>query len=660
MIFYENDNAITGRNENETLRVEAWGNNALRVRSTMYPKLNPEDWALSYIEPTNVNISIDENQAEITNGRIKAVITKFGQITFFKDGCMILNEYYRAFGSTSKHSPCMKIKAREFKPIVGGDYSLTLKFESNEHEKFFGMGQYQHPNLDLKGCILELAQRNSQASIPFALSSLGYGFLWNNPAIGNTTFGANYTEWKAEVTDQMDYWITADETPKKIIENYTEVTGRAPLMPDNVMGLWQCKLRYRTQQEVLDVAREYHKRGIPLDVIVIDFFHWIRQGDWSFDPKYWPDPKGMVEELHKMGTRCMVSIWPTVDKNSVNYQEMREKGLLIRTEAGSRQTFDFLGDTQIYDATNPEAREFIWNKAKQNYYDYGIDLFWLDEAEPEYTAYDFDHYRYYLGPNIKVGNIYPKLHSKAFYDGMTSEGRDDIINLVRCAWVGSQKYAALVWSGDINSTFESLRDQFAAGLNMGIAGIPWWVSDTGGFISNIEDEHFTELLIRWFQYAAFCPVLRMHGDRGPHTIEPLEENTIGGGFCFTGQANELWSFGDKAYCIMKKYLDIRLGLKSYIKDLMTDAHKTGSPILRTMFYEFPEDEYCWTIKDQYMFGAKYLVAPVLYQGITSREVYLPEGKWRNINDNVVYEGKRIISANAPLEFIPVFELIQHT
>lgn len=656
MIFYQKENSLIWKNENELVVIEAWGNNALRVRATMYPKLNNENWALEYIKPKDVRVFIENDKAIIINGKIKAEISNIGKITFFKDREIILNEYYRAFGFT-KHSPSMRFKAREFKPINGGDYSLTIRFESNEDEKIYGMGQYQQPNFDLKGCILELAQRNSQISVPFAMSNLGYGFLWNNPAIGKVMFGANYTEWKAEVTEEMDYWVTVDDTPKKIIENYTEVVGRSPIMPENVLGLWQCKLRYRTQEEVLEVAREYYNRGIPLDVIVIDFFHWIRQGDWSFDPKYWPDPKGMVEELNKMGTRCMVSIWPTVDRNSVNFNEMREQGLLVRTEKGSSQTFDFLGDTRIYDATNPEAREFIWNKVKENYYKYGIDLFWLDEAEPEYIVYDFDHYRYYIGPNIKIGNIYPRMHSQAFYEGLKNEGRTDIVNLVRCAWIGSQKYGALVWSGDIYSNFESFRDQFAAGLNMGIAGIPWWVSDIGGFFGSIENEHFNELIIRWFQYATFSPILRMHGDREPHNIKPLEENTIGGGFCFTGSPNEIWSFGEEVYQIMKKYLSIRLEMKEYINSLMIETHKNGAPIMRPMFYEFPEDEVCWNIKDQYMFGAEYLVAPILYQGVINRNVYLPKGKWKNINNNVIYEGNQYIEAKAPLEYIPVFRRI---
>ncbi len=659
MRFYIENNKLIGKNENETLLIEGWGKNALRIRDTMYKEINDEDWALDYIEPKEVKVEILPDKAVISNGKISAQVSNFGKITFFRENNIILTEYYRAFCMDNPHSPSMKLMAREFSPIHGGDYALTMRFESNDNEKIFGMGQYQEQYLDHKGCVLELAQRNSQISIPFAVSNLGYGFLWNNPAVGKVTFGKNFTEWHADVTEQLDYWITADDTPKKIEENFTEVVGRTPMMPENLLGLWQCKLRYRTQEEVLEVAREYHRRGIPLDVIVIDFFHWIRQGDWSFDPEYWPDPKAMVDELKSMGTRCMVSIWPTVDRQSVHFEEMRDRGLLVRTERGSRQNFDFLGDTVIYDATNPEAREYIWEKCKENYYDKGIDLFWLDEAEPEYAEYTFDHFRYYEGPNVKVGNIYPKMHAKAFYDGMVLAGRDDICNLLRCAWVGSQKYSALVWSGDVIGNFQSLRDQFAAGLNMGLAGIPWWVSDTGGFFGDADQPGFKEMLIRWYQFSTFCPVLRMHGDRGPHNISPLAENTmVGGGFCFTGGPNELWSYGEDVYNILKKYLDIRLGMKDYIMSLMKEAHENGSPVIRTMFYEFPEDNECWNCTQQYMFGADYLVAPVLYEGERTKKVYLPVGKWTNINDNQVYEGGQTIEVKAPLDEIPVFRLMR--
>ncbi len=656
MYFSNEQNCLIAKQQNETVRIDAWGTNALRVRVTQNSDFTNDNKSLSP-SASLADISLNTPYSEIKNGKLRCVIYQSGRIEFYRENELILSEYSRDWTETQGHSPSMKFSAREFKPISGSDYKITARFEADINEKIYGMGQYQQPNLDLKGCILELAQRNSQISIPFYISNKGYGFLWNNAGIGEVIFGNNYTQWRSELSEELDYWITADDTPKDIIKNYTEITGRAPEFPENALGLWQCKLRYRTQDEVLQVAREYKKRGIPLDVIVIDFFHWIRQGDWSFDPEYWPDPQAMLNELHDMGVRCMVSIWPTVDRKSVNFKEMFDKGLLVRTERGSIQCFDFQGDTVIYDATNPEARKFIWDKAKENYYKYGIDMFWLDEAEPEYSSYDFDHYRYYTGPVLKIGNSYPKEHAKAFYDGMKASGQKDIVNLLRCAWVGSQKYAALVWSGDIKSTFTSLRDQLSAGLNIGIAGIPWWVSDTGGFFGDVRDEHFNELLVRWFQFSTFCPVLRMHGDRGPHDTPNLSGLDYGGGFSETGRPNELWSYGEDVYKILKKYLDIRLGMKDYIKSIMDEASKNGSPVIRTMFYEFPDDEMCWDIDDQYMFGSKYLVAPIMYQGMTERNVYLPSGSWKNIHDGIVYNGGQTIHADAPIDIIPVFEKI---
>lgn len=656
MYFFEQENRLTAKQRNETITIEPWGTNALRVRATQNADFSGCSIALSPVK-SSAEITIGSHDAVIRNGKISCTVHDTGWMEFYSGERLIFKEYYRDFSGANEHSPSMKITAREFKAVSGNDYRITARFEAVPGEKIFGMGQYQQPNLDLKGCILELAQRNSQISIPFYISSEGYGFLWNNAGIGEVMFGANYTQWHSRLSEELDYWITADDTPKKLLENYTEVTGRAPEFPDNALGLWQCKLRYRTQDEVLEVAREYKRRGIPLDVIVIDFFHWIRQGDWSFDPEYWPDPKAMTDELKEMDVRCMVSIWPTVDKKSVNFKEMLDNGLFIRTERGSMQCFDFQGDTVIYDALNPEARKFIWNKAKENYYSYGIDMFWLDEAEPEYSAYDYENYRHYTGPALKVGNSYPREHAMAFYEGMRAEGQTDIVNLLRCAWVGSQKYAALVWSGDIRSSFAALRDQLSAGLNIGIAGIPWWVSDTGGFFGDVRDEHFNELLVRWFQFSTFCPVLRMHGDRGPHDIPNLSDLDYGGGFSETGRPNELWSYGEEVYEILRKYLDIRLGMKDYIKSLMDEASENGSPVIRTMFYEFPDDNKCWELDDQYMFGPKYLVAPVMYQGITEREVYLPHGSWRDIHSGNIFEGGRTITAPAPLEIMPVFEKI---
>lgn len=652
--FSIDGNRLIRRYDSEKLWIEPWGENSLRVRATNEAAVEQEDWALLHQTTLTAKIEINGDTASITNGRIRAVVSEGGKVTFFnQNNKVLLEEFVRNRNNLKEFCSSLNIDSREFKPIIGGDYQLTLRFESDPEEKVFGMGQYQHPYLNLKNCTLELAQRNSQASVPFALSSLGYGFLWNNPGIGSVTFGKNITEWKAFSTKQLDYWITAGDTPSEIEEAYAGATGTVPMMPDYGIGFWQCKLRYQTQEELLSVAREYRRRGLPIDVIVIDYFHWVKQGDWKFDRDYWPDPEGMVRELKEMGIELMVSVWPTVDKTCDNYAEMLQKGYLVRTERGLRTTMDFFGDTVFYDPTNPEARDFVWKTVKKNYYDAGIHTFWLDVAEPEYSVYDFENYRYHLGPNVRIGNIYPLMYAKTFFDGMRQEGQNNIVNLLRCAWAGSQRYGALVWSGDIDSSFESLRNQFKAGLNMGLAGIPWWTTDIGGFHGgDPEDPKFRECIIRWFQYGAFCPVFRLHGDRVP-AGEPL--GTSGGGMCYSGAPNEVWSYGEEAYEIFKKYMLIRENLRPYILGLMKEAHEKGTPPMRPLFYDFPADAGTWDIDDQYMFGPDILVAPVLYEGERKRRVYLPGGAcWTETGTGRTFEGGTWIESEAPLDTLPLF------
>ncbi|MBQ7679251.1 MAG: glycoside hydrolase family 31 protein [Butyrivibrio sp.] len=664
MIFTkdESGNALIARRRHEMLRVEAWGRDSLRVRATMYPEFAGTDWALTENRPNDSNVKIMTENADgiasITNGRIKVTIHPSGVVTIYRDDQQILRERYRNYDPcVTRESRCLKYEGREYFAHTGGDYRLRLRFDANDGEKLFGMGQYQQPNMDLKGCILDLEQRNSQISVPFAVSSLGYGFLWNNPAVGHASFGTNFTEWVADATREMDYWVTVADTPKEILRNYTDVTGHTPQMPENLMGLWQCKLRYRTQEEVLKVARACKEHDVPINVIVIDFFHWPVQGDWTFDEKYWPDPKAMCDELHSMGIKVMVSVWPSVDKRSPHYEEMAERGLLIRTERGSQQCYDYQGDCGILDSTNPETSDYVWEICKKNYEDLGIDMFWLDNSEPDMTKYDFDNIRYHIGTGSAVSNIYPQMYSRIFYDHQKAAGKKEIVNLLRSAWAGSQKYGNVVWSGDVPSTFEAFRDQVAAGLNIGLAGIPWWTTDIGGFMTDdVKDPDFRELLIRWYEFAVFSPVLRMHGDRGPYDIPPLDDRDFGGGYLHTGQDNELWSYGEDNFKIMRDQLDLRLKLHDYIKGLYAEAAENGSPLLRTLFYEFPEDEKSWETYDEYMFGDQYLVAPIFALGARERDVYLPAGAvWEDIRDGSRHEGGQIIRAAAPMESIPVYK-----
>ena len=655
-MIYRKNNQLFRRNDKELLLVEPWGKNSFRVRATQRSAFLPDEHsALLPVQETEAEISIDGDRARIVNGKLTCQMMEDGILQFTdRKGKVLLQEYDRTrsmYEGSGKFASALEIVPRTFMPKAGADgYKLIYRLEANEGEKIFGMGQYQQPYLDMKGCVVELAQRNSQASVPFLISSRGYGMLWNNPAIGKVTFGKNLTEWIAENTKQLDYWITAGDTPAEIEEAYADAAGKVPMMPEYGLGFWQCKLRYQTQEELLEVAREYRRRGIPVDVIVADFFHWPHEGDWKFDKDFWPDPAAMVKELEEMGTKLMVSIWPTVDGESENYEKMREMGYLARSEYGKR--LGQIGNACFFDPTNPDARKFVWERIKENYYKDGIQIFWLDEAEPEFTGYEYEHYRYFAGADLEVGNMYPKAYAQMAYDGMEEEGQENIVNLLRCAWAGSQRYGALVWSGDIDSSFRALRNQLAAGLNMGLAGIPWWTTDIGGFHGgNIHDEGFREVLVRWFAWGCFLPVMRLHGFREP--FKPALSES-GGGKQISGAENEIWSYGDRVYEICRKYITLRENMRPYVRSLMKAAHEKGTPLIRPLFYDFPEDEKAWETGDEHMFGPDVLVAPVLYENVRERSVYLPEGNWRNINDGECFEGGRTITAPAPYEAIPVF------
>lgn len=657
-------NAIEWRFERQILRIEPWGEHSLRVRATCAPRFNDEAHALLSSVNGQTTIVQDAETLTLTHGNISAVLNLKGQLAFYNQrGELLLEEMWRQRStvgigasekSQDKYVSALKLDGREFKPLPGGKYQLTVRFEARDGERFYGMGQYQQPWLDLKGCSLELAQRNSQASVPFLQSNLGYGLLWNNPAIGEAVLAKNHTVWTARVTEEMDYWITAGDSVAQVTRQYASATGTPPPAPEFISGLWQCKLRYRNQQEVLEVAREYHRRHLPLSVMVIDFFHWPNQGTWCFDPVDWPDPKAMVEELESLGIKLMVSVWPTVEARSPLFPQMKAKGWLVTSDRGVQVNLDFMGNTTFYDATHPQARQFVWETVKKNYYDLGIKLFWLDEAEPEYRAYDFDNYRYHAGPVLEVGNRYPRDFAQGFYDGLHDAGEKEIVNLVRCSWAGSQRYGVLAWSGDVHSSFHAFRNQLAAGLNMGLAGIPWWTTDIGGFQGgNIHDPAFHELLIRWFQWAVFCPVLRMHGYREPR-VQPAESYRNGIPQCDSGSPNELWSYGEENYAIMQHWLGVRETLRPYIDKLYENAHNHGDPLMRPMFWHYPDEPQSWQTENQYLFGEDLLVAPVMQAGQRQREVWLPGGHcWVSL-DGERYQGGQRVTVVAALETIPLF------
>lgn len=663
------NNRIELRYDDELLIVEPWGKNSVRVRAFPDQHYVEHNNALLPMKQ-NIDCSVKHNgnSAVLINGKIKVKLDHRNRLIFYnQDDDIILKEFIRlravkhddgsedvgTIQVTKDFNSTLKLKSREYRGNSSGNFQINTRFESNNNEKIYGMGQYQQEYLDLKYTTLELAQRNSQMSIPFYVSNLNYGFLWNNPGIGKVTFSKNITEWSMYSTQYIDYWVTVGDTPKEILTNYADVTGHAPVMPDNLLGLWQSKLRYRTPEEVLEVVKGYKDRNIQLSTIAIDYFHWPNQGEYQFDTDFWSNPEQLIKTLKdEYNVEPIISVWPTVQTEAKNYETYLENGYLVKVNRGIRMTMQIQGNTVFIDTTNEEACKYVWSLLEKNYKQLGIDYYWIDVAEPGYAVYDFDNYRYDKGTTLECGNLYPIGYLKMIYDGNDGEN-NPIVTLVRGAWAGAQRYGALPWSGDIDSSFEAFRNQINTGLNVGMAGIPWWTTDIGGFHGgNPEDEEFRELMIRWFQYSTFSPVLRMHGDRLPHS-KPLSNS--GGGSMPTGAPNEIWSYGDVNEEIFTFYIRLRELLKEYLSSLMLEAHKYGYPVMRTLFTVFPNDSKAWEVDNTYMLGDKLLVAPVIYYKERKRKVYMPgEERWVHLFTGQSYEGGKEYDVEAPLNEIPIF------
>lgn len=648
--FHRDGNRLVWTERGQTVWIEAWGRDSLRVRASVLAEMPELDWSLLPPGETDVEIELGEKCARISNGRLAATIDRKGRVRFFKDGA---NEpLVEEISFRTNYPP-----SRTFK-WTGGDLSrATAAFTAWEGERLYGLGQRRHGLLDQKGCVLELTHRNSEISIPFMVSNRGYGLLWHNPGMGRVELGRTQTRWVADATRVIDYVVVTGEGYPGIMERYADLTGHAPVLPEWAAGFWQCKLRYKSQEELLAVAREHHRRGLPMSVIVIDYFAWSAMGDWRFDESCWPDPAGMVRELEAMGIRVMVSVWPTVSPDSENFAELEARNLLVRAERGLNGFVKFT-DTHrdnavisgLLDTTNPDARSFLWEKVRKNYYKHGIKVWWLDAIEPEMSAYDHDNLRYHAGNGTEVGCLYPFGQQQAFFEGMRQAGESDIVTLGRAGFAGSQRFGAAIWSGDIHSTWDDLRQQVRAGLNIGLSGIPWWTTDIGGFFGGeVEDEGFRELLVRWFQYGAFCPLFRLHGWRDSSLADPESSDPTQGG------PNEVWSFGEHAYGILREFLFLRERLRPYLMEQMRTASERGIPPMRPLFFDFPDDAGCAEVEDQFLLGPDLLVAPVLEPGARRRSVYLPAGaKWSDPYSENNHDGGQWIEVEAPIERIPLF------
>jgi alpha-D-xyloside xylohydrolase len=538
-------------------------------------------------------------------------------------------------------------------------FQVGATFAAPKDEHYYGLGQNQEGYLDRRGHSVRCAHdynapAGQSVCVPFVVTNKGYGIVWDNPARTTVNFGFNdVTRWTSDVGQRVSFFVVAGKTYDEIYSGYRLLTGEVPMLPKAAYGYIQCKQRYRSQAELLAVAKGYRDRHLPADVLVIDWFHYTVMGQMDMDPAMWPDPVAMNKQLHDMNFHTMISVWPRFVPEDRYYDTVLKNGWFEQLADGTPTDglpYDHAGSD--IDTTNPAAAEWYWNIVKENYVSKGFDSFWADETEPDLSP---NGSYFHVGPGTQFFNVYPLFHTAAFYNGFRRDLKQRAVILARDSYLGAQRNGTIFWSSDINGNWDTLKRQVPTGINFVASGMPYWSTDIGGWQglpwyhkpertplidpSDARDnvhqyDDYPELYVRWFEYGAFQPNFRTHGTR---------------------DFNEVWSYGKQAQPILEKYLRLRYQLMPYIYSLGYSSHQTGAPFMRGLFMDFGNDPRVTDIGDEYMFGPALLIAPVTDQGVTSRQVYLPAGTdWFNYWTNERVHGGQSISVAAPIDTIPIF------
>jgi alpha-D-xyloside xylohydrolase len=517
----------------------------------------------------------------------------------------------------------------------------SVWFALTPDERFYGLGQHQNGLLNQRNLEMELSQDNTNISIPFFLSSKGYGVFWNNASVTrwNNRFQP-VLQMSSNVSKAIDYFFVNGPSFDTIVGAYRRLTGDAPLFPLWAYGYWQCKLWYSSQQELLGVAEKYRQLHIPLDNIVLDEGWETVLGSHIFQSSF-PDPPAMVRTLHDENVHLMVSIWPVYRPGSANYDEMLKSGLFIGE--GVNEPPAYISGSRVYDPFGSAGREAYWKQAKKALYDIGVDAFWLDSTEPS------DNYgegrgsllagaHTALGNGSRYANLFPFMTTQALYDGQRSAtDRRRVFTLTRSAFAGMQHHAAAAWSGDIATNFLTLKREIPAGLNYSMTGLPYWTTDIGGFLGgDTTNPAYQELFVRWFQYGSFCPIFRAHGSRINHQ-------------------NELWSYGPEAQKVLTLYDRLRYRLLPYIYTLGARTTFESYTPMRALAFDFREDPKALDINDEFLLGPSLLAAPVTDAGAVSRPVYLPAGAdWYDFWTGQRTAGGQTLDRATPLDIMPLY------
>lgn len=511
-------------------------------------------------------------------------------------------------------------------------FNVHAEFVAPDDEAYYGLGQHQNGWMDQRGRTVRLwhdceADGGEIIAVPFLVTNRKYGFIFDNPSKTTVVPGKDgLTTWDAEVGDALSYFVIYGGTADDLYRGYRLLAGTTPLPPKSALGYMQGKQSYKTQDELLQVARKYREKDYPADTLVVNL------ADMGIDAKLWPDPESMNLELNKLGFKVMISCWPRFPKTSSDFNALDSMGCFMKDQEG--QAVLGLGQDQrgaLIDFTKPACGTWFWNAIQKNLASMGFTSWWLDENEPGLSPYAF-----FLnaGTGARILNLYPLMQIKAIYEGHRQDMKERCLILSRSAYLGAQRYGAAFRSSDIDPQWDVLKRQIPAGLNLAASGLAYWSSDIGGSRGSLDGADYRELFVRWFEYGAFCPTFRTHGAR---------------------PENEVWSYGEEAEKILVKYLQLRYRLLPYIYSLAHSVTETGAPFMRALYMDFPQDPEVRDIKDEYMFGPAFLVAPVVEKGKSSREVYLPKGPaWYDYRTGKKYPGGQRISADAPLDVLPLF------
>lgn len=623
------------------VRVTKWPDN--RVTNTR---------SLSVIAaPANIAAAVIErkNEVQISTASLKIHIDRStGRITFHK---IATGQQLQEGERPTIFTPALSNDTTGFE--IGQGFIIPYK------DAIYGLGQHQEGVLNYRNHSVLLRQKNMDIAVPFLLTSSGFGIFWDNASSTLFKDENGVSSFRSSYGHAADYYIISGANADSVIVGMRLLTGHAPMFPKWVFGFWQSRERYKSQSEIVDVVKRYRALQVPLDGVVQDWQYWGEGDDvWNavaFGNPRFPEPGKMVDSIHSLHSRIIISVWPNFGPKTSIYQALAAKNLLFNFK-----TWPESPGVKVYDAFNPAARDIYWSYIKKNLFNIGIDGWWLDATEPEQPDYgQSDLAKTYLGPFKEIRNAFPLATTAGVYEHQRAVNNNKrVFILTRSAYAGQQRYGTMTWSGDIQGRWDVLRDQIPAGLNLSLSGIPYWNTDIGGFFvwdkykGGVNDPAFRELYTRWLEFAAFTPMFRSHGTNTPREIYQFGKR------------------GDWAFDAQEKFINLRYRLQPYLYSLAWQVTAHSSPITRALVMDFPDDSLAVNLNNEYMFGKAFLVAPVTdsmyvhhrtgrpeldFADVKKQAVYLPQGvSWINFWDGKSYEGGKTIMVNAPIDEIPLF------